>query len=546
MDVVGPSNTEDPPEDRPSDPETGGQKDKKDKKDTILGGLTPYSDPTRLPKEAFAYLPHTIAGVADHLDGHDKDVYLTSVLPVFAAALDNVVIRYMQSWEHLNLYASVAAPPSAGKGVVGKAREVGEKLHHSRLEESERKIEEWERIQADETESLDGGERPIREMLYLPADISAAKLKELMQANPSGLIFDKDSTTLETVLNREWGGGIRDLLLKGFHSEGWMAARQYKDDLLNIESPAPSVVVAGVPHSIREVIQGPADGLFSRFLFYTFYGQEEFKNPFSDQENPQLQAQIDETAERVEEISEAVGNRVANWRSEREQISDSELSEMAEQRDPTFCKMPAELGQTHVAVFSTLLQRVRDYGAAYELEPSVKRAGVIAHRIACISAIVRAYEHGADIFEAKSIIVSEQDLAGALYLTCAYLNNTIRFLNREASARARAGLKAEQLEFLDALPGGSFETRDAKDVALDLDIGPTIDATERKSRRWLQRFVDEGLLIDAAHGEWRRPDRLPMFRYRPLIQSCLDDLGDLDDEVSTKRLDELELPFKEW
>jgi len=159
---------------------------------------------------------------------------------------------------------------------------------------------------------------------------------------------------------------------------------------------------------------------------------------------------------------------------------------------------------------------------------------------------VRAYEHGADIFEAKSIIVSEQDLAGALYLTCAYLNNTIRFLNREASARARAGLKAEQLEFLDALPGGSFETRDAKDVALDLDIGPTIDATERKSRRWLQRFVDEGLLIDAAHGEWRRPDRLPMFRYRPLVQSCLDDPGDLDDEVSTKRLDELELPFKEW
>lgn len=443
--------------------------DKKDEKDT---GHT--FDPTRLPSEAYEYLPGTLSDVAKCLDvGHERDTFLTGVLPVCAGAMPNVLLRYGGQWLSLNLYTAVIAPAGSGKGKFRVAKRCGNELDERLYKESRMEIERWE--ERKESEEEEAGPRPHERTLFLPGDTSASEMKHMLQSNPHSVMFETEFKTVGTALSQDWGQ-FRDVMLKAFHNESVTVARR-KDDILRIGHPSMSAALSGTPSTFREVIEDVEDGLFSRFCFYTFEAETEWVPQFADDVDWELDDATDDAAERLDNIHRT----------------------LSERDEPLYITFPGRIREKHTQACKTALEALKSQDVPKSLHPNVKRAGLNALRFGSIFSLLRLDERAVDLSEPKTVAISEADLRGGLYLAFAYLSHALRVADEMEASDGKKGLHEGHKEYLEALPSGAFDTKDANDVAENLGIG------DRKARRWRKKFVEKGLLVDEGYGSWRRP-----------------------------------------
>jgi len=448
------------------------EKDRKDKKDEKDTGHT--FDPTRLPAEVYEHLPDTLRAISDCLDaGHERDTFLTGVLPVCAGAMSNVRLRYGGQWLSLNLYTAVIAPAGSGKGKFRIAKQCGAKLDERIYKNSRREIQLWEQRQENEDE--DAGQRPQERTLFLPGDTSASEMKHMLQANPHSVMFETEFKTVGTALSQDWGQ-FRDVMLKAFHNESVTVARR-KDDILRIGHPAMSAALSGTPSTLREVIEDVEDGLFSRFCFYTFEDETEWVPQFADDKDWELEEATDEAANRLDNINRA----------------------LAQRDEPLFITFPGSVREKHTEACRAVLEALKSQDVPKCLHPNVKRAGLNALRFASIFALLRLDERATDLAKPKSVAISEADLRGGLYLAFSYLTHALQVADEMEATDGQKGLHEGHKDYLEALPEGAFDTADADRVADELGIG------ERQARRWRKKFVQKGLLVDEGYGSWRRP-----------------------------------------
>ena len=448
-----------------------GQTDKKDKKDKKDTGHD--SEPPPFPGEVFDHAPATIRNITAYLsEQHERDVVFMSLLPVCAGAMPNVRFRYGGQWLSLNLYAAAVAPPGSGKGKMRVAKQAGRALDERLYQDSRRAIEQWEERQ--DVEGENPGPRPEERALFLPGDTSAAQMKHSLQANPHGVLFETEFKTVGTALTQDWGQ-FRDVLLKGAHNEPVTVARR-GEDMLRIGHPAPSVALSGTPSTFTEVIEDVSDGLFSRFLLYQFESDPEWTPQFQDADDMKLDAAIEEAQTRLNSIHKALTSR----------------------EEPLYVTFPENRQGQHTDAMKAILGELKKAGVDESLYPSVKRSGLIALRIAGIFALLRLHENGSSLSDPKSVEISEADLSAGLYAAATGLAHAIEIANELKMEDTTKGLHAGQVEYLNALPTGSFTTAEANAIASDRGIG------ERKAGRWRKRFVDKDLIEDAGHGEWRR------------------------------------------
>jgi len=462
--IGGDGHTSDPPEVTKKD-----RKDEKDEKDTGHG-----FDPIRIAAEAYEHLPDTLSEISDCLDvGHERDTFLTGVLPVCAGAMPNVLMRYGGQWLSLNLYTAVIAPAGSGKGKFRIAKRCGKKLDERLYKDSRRQINLWE--QRKENEEEDAGQRPQERTLFLPGDTSASEMKHMLQANPHSVMFETEFKTVGTALSQDWGQ-FRDVMLKAFHNESVTVARR-KDDILRIGHPAMSAALSGTPSTFREVIEDVEDGLFSRFCFYAFEAETEWAPQFADDVDWKL-----------DEATEAAAKRLDN------------IHQVLTQRDePLYVTFPGEVREKHTTACRTVLEALKSKDVPKCLHPNVKRAGLNALRFASIFALLRLDERATDLGKPKSVAISMGDLRGGLYLAFSYLSHALRVAEDMEATDGKKGLHDGHKDYLEALPEGAFDTEDADRIAEELGIG------ERKARRWRKKFVKKGLLIDTGYGSWRQP-----------------------------------------
>jgi hypothetical protein len=445
------------------------RKDEKDEKDTDH-----KFDPTCLPSEAYRDLPDVISDVANCLDaGHERDTFLTGVLPVCAGAMPNVLMRYGGQWLSLNVYTAVVAPAGSGKGKFRIAKRCGKKLDERIYEESRVEIDRWENRAENENEEV--GARPQEKALYLPGDTSASEMKHMLQANPHAVMFETEFKTVGTALSQDWGQ-FRDVMLKAFHNESVTVARR-KDDMLRIGHPSMSAAISGTPSTLREVIQDVEDGLFSRFCFYSFESETEWVPQFADETDWELEDATETAAEQLDNIHRA----------------------LTERDEPLYVTFPGEVRKKHNQACRTALKALKSQDVPKCLHPNVKRAGLNALRFGSMFALLRLHEAETDLSEPKSVAISMADLRGGLYLAFSYLSHALRVADDMEADDGKKGLHDGHREYLESLPEGAFDTKDAKRVADELGIH------ERKARRWRKKFVEKGLLVDAGYGSWRRP-----------------------------------------
>jgi hypothetical protein len=448
------------------------EKDTKDEKDEKDTGRT--FDPSQLPPEAYEHLPDTLREITECLEvGHERDTFLTGVLPVCAGAMPNVLIRYGGQWLSLNHYTAVIAPAGAGKGKFRIAKQCGKELDERVYNNSRRQIQLWEQRQ--ESEEEEGGSRPQEKTLFLPGDTSASEMKHMLQANQHSVMFETEFKTVGMALSQDWGQ-FRDVMLKAFHNESVTVARR-KDDILRIGHPAMSAALSGTPSTFREVIEDVEDGLFSRFCFYTFDAETEWVPQFSDDTDWELEEATDEAASRLDNIHQTLTQR----------------------DEPLYVTFPNSVQEKHTHACRTVLEALKAQNVPQCLHPNVKRAGLNALRFGSIFALLRLDERATDLSEPKSVAISEADLRGGLYLAFSYLSHALQVAEEMEATDGKKGLHEGHKEYLEALPEGAFDTADADRVADELGIG------DRKARRWRKKFVNKGLIVDEGYGSWRRP-----------------------------------------
>jgi len=346
----------------------------------------------------------------------ERDVFLTGALTILSGCFPNVAGIYCKTEYAPNIFSFVIAPPASGKGVLNYSRRLGEAVHDRILEE----YKLWGK-----------GKYQLIRSHFIPGDSSAAAIKKLLAQNyGQGTICETEADTMTNALEQDWGN-FSDLLRKAFHHENVSCNRvsnnpeEYNDVTISeIKKPRLSICLSGTPGQVSGLLKSAENGLFSRFLFYTYCteGEPEFRDVFA---------------------MDGIDN-LDNYFKE---MADSVLDMYDEVMETGTIRFSLTGGQQKLFIrnFDENLKRLnREFGE--ETRGVVHRLGLITFRIAMILTILRRIEENRLDPE---IECSDRDFEIAMVLSNIYLEHSMSVL------QAMPGIKRinpNAVNLLDHLP----------------------------------------------------------------------------------------------
>lgn len=434
--------------------------------DDVLVSAASDEPPPGIPDDLIDRLPVPLKRGVHAMDGEsEKSVFLTSALPVLSGAMVNVRLRHGDGNIGLGLYTATFAPAASGKGVLRWARRLGAKIDDRLYRESEERLREF-------TESGEKGEPPAPRSFFVASNSSGRAMVDRLEANGGrGVICDSELLTAIQCGRNEWGF-YRDVLLKAAHGEEYGIERS-GGKRIRILDPVVSIAVTGTLSAFVEFFPTQEDGLFSRFLFFSFDGGSQWKS--------QRPSDSTDSRDRVIEVISDLVDGMHAMLSTRETPLLVELSETAWTR--------------HEDTFSRLLPPGGDpFGGA------VKRGGVAAGRIAAALAVFRAFDGGEDLATIERLTVDDTDAETAFRLVVLYLRHARHLASTFGSwlPPAVAKLSTEQQRLYVALSRFEFFTpSQAHDAAARLKLS----VSDRTVERWITGKIPG--IIKIRHGLYR-------------------------------------------
>lgn len=239
---------------------------------------TPY-----IPIEIYSQLPDILIKSTDAMDDHrQKDVFLTGALGVLSGCFNSLYGYYDGEQVYSNLYSYVSAPAASGKGALTHSRTIALKYHDYIRSQT----------QTGKAESL----------LFIPGNSSSAALLAHLNENEGrGIFFETEADTISNSMKQEWGN-FSDILRKAFHHEPVTSTRKLNREYYQLDNPRLSVVLSGTPNQVQNLIQSAENGLFSRFLFYTFNPPIVWRNVGPNRKINNLKGFFNEIGEEIYEI----------------------------------------------------------------------------------------------------------------------------------------------------------------------------------------------------------------------------------------------------
>jgi hypothetical protein len=370
-----------------------------------------------IPDIVYEHLPIFLQECTSVFDvPRERDIFFTGALPILSGCFMNVEGLYDERSFSSNLYSFIIAPPASGKGVLNYARQLGEVNHSKRKSD----------YNQHSSSSDDGGKKP--KGFFIPANSSSSAIIRMLIGNcEQGTICETEADTLSATLAQDWGG-FDDLLRKAFQHEPVSSSRVDKDSddviLREINHPRLSICLTGTPSQVSALLKSTENGLFSRFLFYSFQndGMPVFKDVFTNKRN---------------------GNLIDFFSKKSQELFESSL-EIAKIGKINFYlnKLQCDKFQAHFD--SKLKQFHEQYGK--ETNAIVYRFGLIAFRIAMILSIFRSIDERK---LSDEITCLDDDFESCLMLSNTYLDHSI------AVFQTLPGIKVQNhnpLNFLNFLP----------------------------------------------------------------------------------------------
>lgn len=389
-------------------------------------------------KDIFENLPDILKeGTRAFLDVRERDVFFRGALTILSGCLPNVEGVYAQETVYPNLFSFIIAPAASGKGALKFAKVLADPYQERVLEESnkekqiydaelaEYKTAQRNRKKNDETVAEEPLKPPFK-VVFIPANTSyAAILKHIQQNDAKGIICETEADSMGAVFKQDWGG-YSDMLRKSFHGETISVSRKTDNEYIIIKDPKLSVALSGTPGQVANIISSAEDGLFSRFLFYTFKVEQKWRDvsPYGNTIN-------------LNDHFKSLSNVVL-------QIIDFLQSQK------TVIKLSPEQWQTINITGDQWLREVTIF-TSEEASSVVKRLGLILYRFTMIFTALRKFENG-DMTE--EVFCTDEDFEMALHIANIYLQHSL-LMYHNLPKKEETGVfkgKSNKKKFFEALP----------------------------------------------------------------------------------------------
>ena len=409
---------------------------------------TIYSTP-QLPPEIYSNLPEILQESADLFqDSVEKDVFLIGTIAVLSGCLPNIQGIYFDEPCTAHLFAFITAPAGSGKGKMKWSKYFGQSIHDHLTEQSrneraafESELEQYNNLTKAQRQGAARPEEPPRKMFFIPANSSSsAFIQALSDNNFSGVIFETEADTLADTFKQEWGN-FSDVLRKAFHHESTSMFRRKDNEFIEIRDPHIAIALSGTPKQVHNMMPDVENGLFSRFLYYAFEDNSEFKNPF---------------------ISHRAVNYTDFFREKATIVFDLH-QQLSNLREPISFQLTEEHGLQFTEQFNSMLSRNKLL-LGRDFDANVKRLGLITFRVAMILSTLRILEEGE---LPNPMICSDLDFQTAMTIATTLEKHAIAVFQNLPNN----DLRGTKLKFFEKLPP-QFDRQGYLKVAEELGIHP--------------------------------------------------------------------------
>ena len=406
----------------------------------------------------------------------DADMILLASLVSMSACLPNVQGTYGRRVVYPNLFLFVSAPASAGKGRLMLARRIVDPIHR---EVRQKYNDELMRLKAEMEEKGKPTGVDVyvpQTMLFLPANSSATALYQtLNDCGGSGLIFETEADTLATALKSDYGN-FSDGLRKAFHHEPISYNRRKEREYVEIQNPRLSVVLAGTPRQILNLMPDAENGLFSRFLMYRAKIKLEWLDMFEETEFDD-NSYFDHLGSRFYSMYKMLKNA--------SQPVNFVLTDEQKQRfNQCFAKWQEELMQL--------------FGE--QIVPSVRRLGLIAYRLAMILTTLGLEPYGCEMTLTRMVCPTE-DFENAISIVEHLLDHIIATYSElpgyDEVTDDESNIPPLCNVLFDELPR-EFNAQQLCDVSKQLSIPHTT------SYRYMRKLIDIGKINKLRHNLYQK------------------------------------------
>ena len=433
-----------------------------------------------LPDEIFDRLPEILrTGCSVFQDRRERDVFLTGALGILSGCMPNVVGVYRGKEHYANLYVFIIAPAASGKGSLTFSKELGQKYHDKLLAASSDKrkiydvaIQDYKKKMNDKrykSDDLTMPEEPPFKVLYIPANNSSARvIQHLKEGDEQGIFCETEADSMGNVLKQDWGS-YSDLLRKAFHHEPISYSRKTGKEFVEIKKPRLAVALAGTPGQVQNLIKSAEDGLFSRFIFYSFKSEIEWVDA-SDTIN----------GFNLTEHFENLSVQVLNFVEFLETCPKIHFKLTLEQWQKL-----NEFGKSSISTLTTFVSE--------DLASTSKRLGLILFRLCMVITTLKYFDRGE---ASNEFTCSDEDFEIALLLINTFQQHAVFMFNE--LPKSTTGADKALKRFYDLLPD-NFQRKEAIELALN-----RLQIKERTADGYLSKLLTNKLLDNPRSGQYEK------------------------------------------
>lgn len=425
-------------------------------------------------------LPMLLRDIVDKsVSAEDADMLLVGAMATISATLPNVYGVYDRRKVYPNLYFFVSAEASVGKGRLALCKELVKPIHRELRTQYAVEVEMIKKALEEKGKRTDGIEiRVPQKALFLPANASSTAVYQTLNDNGGrGLIFETEGDTLSNMLKSDYGN-FSDGLRKAFHHEMVSYMRRKEREWVEIEEPQLSVVLAGTPRQILNLIPDAENGLFSRFIVLRMSLNEMWKNVFATEVG----------CESDDEVFAEFGRRFFRFYKH--------LCDLDGEIKFVLTRAQEEQFNHHFAQ----LQAGMINREGYDMVASVRRLGLITFRLAMILSVLRL--EGEEIDCKRQLICSSEDFDVAIEMTKALVTHAVEVYHEMSenaeNAKLQGGVKLIQKRELYNRLSVDFTLVDA------LTIGRDMGVSERTVNNYLREMMAENIVKRVKHGVYEK------------------------------------------
>lgn len=413
-----------------------------------------------IPEDIYANLPKELKDACELFEGHQKDIFLLSLLISYGATFNNVFTLYRGDTIYPNLYLAIYSRAGSGKSVMKWMRNIFDAINDYEIRESKKDLEQEE------------VEKYGFRTLFIPPNITSAQwaFQLAKNLNNQGIILCTEAETITKSASSKDMGGFADGLRICSEGEPFEVMRKTKKQHLIIKEPKLALLISGTPNQILDFIPTAEDGLASRFLYYSFEGVVYWNNY-------EKASEVDLKLELKPIKEHALNLYFLLTKHEKIEVVFSELQiDLLNQKFGTwteFCKN--HFGEESI--------------------PFVFRLAPRLLKIAMILSVLRVIP--LQNIRLKKLKCQDRDFNDCLVIGELLLYKSMSFLEMLKKNQVHEKYYGKQFDLLMQLPE-TFQTSEFLTIANNLNV------RQRTAEAWLARFADEKLVHKIKKGHYKK------------------------------------------